>query len=178
MLREQPTANGSASGVGARTPWGWAGPAQDFLNAPYDDWAASLETHHLALNGEGPSTSQRDAWRDEFDVLVEAFLQVHDPTWNLVCEFELPFEGGRRPDVVVLAGGTIIILEFKTTPLVAASHIDQVAAYARDIREYHEASHWRKVAGVLVSTGLEAENQASGDVTVCGRAKLAQVLNE
>src|SRR3954451_9418058 len=84
----------------------------------------------------------------------------------------------RRPDVVVLAGETIIILEFKTTPLVAASHIDQVAAYARDIREYHEASHWRKVVGVLVSTRLEAEHAPSGEVTVCGRAGLAQALND
>jgi hypothetical protein len=90
----------------------------------------------------------------------------------------LPFEGGRRPDVVVLAGDAIVILEFKTTPLIAAPHIDQVAAYARDIREYHEASHWRRVVGVLVSTNLETQHEPSGDVTVCGRAGLAQVLND
>jgi hypothetical protein len=178
MLRQQPTANGSASGVSARTPWGWAGSAQDFLTAPYDRWAASLEAHHLALNGEGPSTSQRDAWRDEFGVLAEALLHTNGRTWNLIFEFELPFEGGRRPDVVLLAGDTIIILEFKTTPLVVAPHIDQVAAYARDIREYHEASHWRNVVGVLVSTGLEAHREPSGDVSVCGRAGLAQVLSD
>src|SRR3954470_32047 len=75
MLRQHPTANGSASGVGARTPWGWAGSVPDFVNAPYDHWAASLEAHHLALNGEAPSTSQRDAWRDEWDVLAEALCK-------------------------------------------------------------------------------------------------------
>src|SRR5437764_1359666 len=47
-----------------------------------------------------------------------------------------------------------------------------------DSREYHEASHWRKVAAVLVSTRLETEHQPSGDVVVCGRATLAQVLND
>ena len=33
--------------------------------------------------------------------------------WSVILEYELPMEGGRRPDVVVLAGETVIVLEFK-----------------------------------------------------------------
>jgi DUF2075 family protein len=99
-------------------------------------------------------------------------------SWNVVFEFELPFEGGRRPDVLLLAGDAIIVLEFKGSPAVDASQVDQVAAYARDLREYHEASHWRKVVPVLVSTALVGPARLSGDVTVCGSDALAVTLHK
>ncbi|MDP9227131.1 MAG: DUF2075 domain-containing protein [Actinomycetota bacterium] len=96
----------------------------------------------------------------------------------MVFEFELPFEGGRRPDVVLIAGDTVVVLEFKTNPVVDASQLDQVAAYARDLREYHESSHWRTVVPVLVSTTFAGPTRIAGDVIVCGPAALATTLGD
>lgn len=79
---------------------------------------------------------------------------------------------------MLLAGDAIIVLEFKGSRAIDASQIDQVAAYARDLREYHAASHWRKVAPVLVSTELVGPDRISGDVTVCGPDALAETLEE
>ena len=46
---------------------------------------------------------------------------------------------GRRPDVVVLAGDTVVVLEFKTTGSLHVADLDQVRAYARDLADYHLA---------------------------------------
>ena len=117
----------------------------------------SLEEHHLALMGTAPSGFQLAAWREEHTVVSSALAECvaahNDATdWGVTFEFELPFEGGRRPDVVVLAGDAIVVLEFKREAVLPIAYFDQVKAYARDLADYHEASHGKLVAPVLVST--------------------------
>lgn len=80
----------------------------------------------------------------------------------MAFEYELPLEGGRRPDVVVLAGETVVVLEFKQYGLPRAASIDQVRAYARDLQEYHEATHYRRVEAVLVLTGAATPFDGEG----------------
>jgi DUF2075 family protein/ferredoxin-NADP reductase len=70
------------------------------------------------------------------------------------------------------------VLEFKGSPIIDAANVDQVGAYARDLREYHEASHWRTVEPVLVSTALHGATREADDVTICGPESLADVLRE
>ncbi len=82
--------------------------------------------------------------------------------WGLVFEYELPLEGGRRPDVVLLAGGAVIVLEFKTGLEFAQAHLDQVEAYARDLMEYHESSRGRQVIPVLVMRDVPATHGRRG----------------
>jgi DUF2075 family protein len=168
------------SATAGRTPWAWAGSTSALLDVTEEDWLESLRSHHVALTGEPPSESQVAAWRSERGVLASSFQALGDDAvaWNLVAEYELPFEGGRRPDVVVLAGETVLVLEFKTTPLIRAALVDQVAAYARDVAEYHEASHWRTVEPILVSTSLTGPSQIAGGVTVTGPGDLAAVLGQ
>jgi hypothetical protein len=172
----------AATGVGSvqaeRIPWAWAGGTDDFVALSDEEWLECLTQHHAALTGERPSESQMAAWRSERDVLATAFAAVGEraAAWNVVAEYELPFEGGRRPDVVVLAGEAVLVLEFKTSPLVDAAMVDQVAAYGRDLAEYHEATHWRTVEPVLVSTSFSGPARKAGAVTVTGPPSLAAVL--
>jgi hypothetical protein len=80
-------------------------------------------------------------------------VKAEDPaaaSWGLVFEYELPREGGRRPDAVILAGEAVLVLEFKGSPVLSRAHLDQVDAYARDLSEYHSATHDRPVLPVLV----------------------------
>lgn len=73
--------------------------------------------------------------------------------WGILFEYELPLEGGRRPDVIVLAGGGIAVLEFKLGARIATfGAIDQVLGYARDLAEYHEESHGRAITPILVTS--------------------------
>ena len=134
--------------------WGWAGTAQQFLATPPTEWLDKLRGHHDGLMGASPSASQVDAWRDEYRVMGDALTacvaaRPAAAEWAVIFEYELPFEGGRRPDVVVLAGSSVVVLEFKSETLVSQASLDQAAAYARDLAEYHSESH-EKVEGHLV----------------------------
>ena len=91
-------------------------------------------------------------------------------------EYELPRERGRRPDVALLVGGTVLVLEFKDYRAPLRAHIDQVAAYARDLRHYHAASHRAKVVPILVLTGSTDPPATDGDVTIVGPGDLAGVV--
>lgn len=135
--------------------WGWAGTASEFLTAPSEEWLGSLTQHHQRLLGIRPSGFQVDVWREEWPAMTDALRtcvsnDAAAADWGIVFEYELPLEGGRRPDVVVLAGGTVIVLEFKAVLRFLQAHLDQVEAYARDLAEYHEASRGRSVVPILV----------------------------
>ena len=90
--------------------------------------------------------SQLDAWSEEIDVLRSSFrdLAIARPDcleWGVVLEYELPLEGGRRPDVIITAPNKILVLEFKQDPRISRAQVDQVYAYSRDLMEYHSKSH-------------------------------------
>lgn len=178
MLRRYPSPIETGNGLRNRAPWGWAGSVDDLVLTSQEAWAADLRAHCIGLTGDAPSASQNEAWGAEYKALIDAFSRLDVRSWNVVFEFELPFEGGRRPDVVLLAGDAVVVIEFKSSPLVEASQIDQAAAYARDLREYHEASHWRFVKPVLVSTSLRGPARTAGDVAVCGPDALPNTLED
>src|SRR5205823_5830561 len=92
--------------------------------------------------------------QQQLRLLTENHPQTKD--WTIIFEYELPRERGRRPDVIILAGDTILVLEFKDYATVLQAHIDQVAAYVRDLQHYHAASHHRHLVPILVLTQLIA----------------------
>ena len=56
--------------------------------------------------------SQKRAWHSCFQVLQHQLCDLGGDPY-LIFEYELPRERGRRPDVIMLACGTIVVLEFK-----------------------------------------------------------------
>ena len=48
-----------------------------------------------------------------------------------LLEYVLPMEGGRRPDVLVLENGIVVILEFKGRERWDISDVDQAIGYKR-----------------------------------------------
>ena len=147
----------TASAPASSDPWGWAGTVREFLNATPEKWLASLSEHHRRMFAQPPAHTQTGAWSEEYEVLASALRVVcvarpEAIQWGVVFEYELPLEGGRRPDVVLLAGGAIAVVEFKSTPRLNRGFVDQVAAYARDLAEYHAESHGRLIHPILVLT--------------------------
>ncbi len=71
---------------------------------------------------------------------------------------------GERIDVVLLVGPAIFVLEFKVGEKEFTSYaLDQVCDYALDLKNFHETSHDRFVAPILISTRAEAcEIQVGG----------------
>jgi hypothetical protein len=99
--------------------------------------------------------AQERAWRSQIADLQREGAQVlawHAPAHNdhAVLEYALPREAGRRPDVLILQNGQVVVLEFKETSRPRRADLDQVAAYARDLRGYHSACEGVEVIPVLV----------------------------
>lgn len=126
---------------------------------------------------------QRRSWEEELDVLQREGAQVialhppasEDPT---VLEYALPREAGRRPDVVVLQNGRVVVVEFKSTGQLRRVDVDQVAAYARDLRGYHSACEHQEVVAVLVLCGDGATTRTIDGVRVVAASKLGAALLE
>ena len=91
----------------------------------------------------------------------------------------MPLEGGRRPDVVVLAGEAVLVIEFKTHPLPTTADVDQVLGYARDLTDYHAACRDRRVVPMLLlqeaASGFARQYQ---DVWLLSPEALARYLHE
>ncbi len=69
---------------------------------------------------------------------------------------------GRRIDVVLLVGPAILVLEFKVGEKEFTAYgLDQVWDYALDLKNFHEPSHNRLVAPILIATKASA---ASPDI--------------
>ena len=142
----------------------WAGDVTDFLATPYEFWLQSMSQNFDEVTKQRPSQQQVTAWQGSFEVLQRALKEVTESdeeakNWTLVFEYELPREGGRRPDVVLLARGQVVVLEFKEKAGLHAADVDQVAAYARDLANYHGASHEKPVIPVLIPTQRETSEE-------------------
>lgn len=165
-----------------RMTHGWSGSVRDFLNEPQSTIELSLETHLNGLLGLNAAGSQIEAWIEEIDVLKKAFrdLSISRPSclrWSVILEYELPLEGGRRPDVIILGPNKIFVFEFKQDPVLNRSSLDQVAAYARDLAEYHSHSHGIEVAPFLIPTKSKDKNEARDVVTIISPDQIAPMLD-
>jgi DNA gyrase subunit B len=95
--------------------------------------------------------TQIGVWKDCFRVLNNALSTFNDeyPNFHIVFEYALPYESGRRPDVLLISNEYVIILEFKKKNVILFADIDQTVAYARDIKEYHYEGGLREYVAFL-----------------------------
>lgn len=126
-----------------------------FLSVTLVTWGTLLKEHHRNCMQQEASRSQKIAWIDCFNILKQALvlLNLSEELAKNICivfEYELPRERGRRPDVLILTGNNVLVLEFKGYSQKNQAHIDQVKHYARDLSHYHEQSHSLIVVPVLV----------------------------
>jgi len=166
-----------------RKTHGWSGSIKSFLNLPNSVVEANLEEHLVGLLGMNPSGSQVEAWIEEIEILRTSFrdLAIAKTSildWSIVLEYELPLEGGRRPDAIVLGPKKIFVLEFKQDPVLQRSSLDQVAAYARDLAEYHSKSHGLEVVPILIPTKLSDRSEIRDVVRIVSPDMIAAILDE
>lgn len=101
------------------------------------------------------SSSQLRAWDASIPVVQDGTREAIEQeagaqAYTAILEYQLPLES-RRPDVILLENGVVIVIEFKGKQFAETADLDQVAAYARDLRCYHrECASPRRVIPVLV----------------------------
>jgi len=107
----------------------------------------------IALKNEfSLEQTQKDAWLAEIIILKEVL-----PTFkgSIYFEYTIP-RMGQRIDVLILIEAVIFILEFKIGEKEYQSYaIDQVWDYALDLKNFHETSHDKLIAPILIATNAK-----------------------
>ena len=105
---------------------------------------------HLTRHSEfGVEQSQRDAWLEQIEGLKQVLT---GRSGSIYFEYAIP-RMGKRADVVLLMRTAIFVIEYKVGEDRFSSHaIDQVTDYALDLKNFHESSHDRYIAPILVAT--------------------------
>ncbi|HYK96311.1 MAG TPA: hypothetical protein VE011_10665, partial [Candidatus Dormibacteraeota bacterium] len=159
-------------------PYGWLGTGCEIADISPGVVERALRESYARYYSESPGDSQVGAWQDELAWLSASFKVVPETCgWGVVLEYELPGEGGRRPDVVVLTSNRLIVLEFKRGRM-RPGHVDQVKAYASDLRDYHSESHNLPVDPVLVYTDRPGVRVEEDGVRVIGPDRLPEILRD
>jgi hypothetical protein len=124
----------------------WQGTAADLRSASTDSIVGAL-ARKLSFPLE---PAQRAAWETSIAhlrVLADAIPQLF-----LFLEFSIP-RMGRRADAILLAGGSIFVVEYKVGAVAFSSAaIEQVHGYALDLKCFHQTSHNRPIVPLLVAT--------------------------
>jgi hypothetical protein len=162
-------------------PCGWSGTINNFLSFTKADWLIALQEHHQRCMNCPADQSQLLAWDHEFDLLAKELKQLLQAnqvlgTYTIIFEYELPRERGRRPDVIIL-GASIYVLEFKDYSKILQAHVDQVSAYARDLKHYHAGSQQSKVIPILVLARAKDLKTRDDDVIIVSPDRLADAFS-
>lgn len=122
----------------------------DFFRRNGDEILGQL----VAASPYSIDTTQRDAWAEQISILKES-LKSHRAHGKLYFEFSIP-RVGRRIDAVLIIQHVLFIIEFKVGEReFSASAIDQVCDYALDLKNFHQSTHDKSVAPILIATRAE-----------------------
>lgn len=122
-----------------------------FLDTSPDE-ILGLLTRHSAFSIEG---TQRDAWVQQIRILGVS-IEAYRARGKVYFEYAVP-RLGKRIDVVLLIDHVVFILEFKVGEKeFTSSAIDQVWDYALDLKNFHETTHDKPVAPLLIATQADS----------------------
>ena len=163
-------------------PCGWFGAINIFLAISKSEWLSHLKEHHQRCMNTPADESQILAWDHSFDILQRELKQVVQinpvvGNYTIIFEYELPRERGRRPDVVIL-NSNVLVFEFKDYANLLQAHRDQVAAYARDLKNYHASSQPYPVIPILVLTRAKDLNTSNEGVHILSPEHICSIFTQ
>jgi hypothetical protein len=141
----------SMADISTWTRWGYAATTDSFrAEAP-----ASI-VGQLTMQSDFPvDEPQRQAWLGQIALLKQALGRL-ERDGAILFEYSIP-RLGRRIDVVMIIEHVLFVLEFKVGDRsYSAAGLDQVWDYALDLKHFHEPSHQRLIAPILVATSAPA----------------------
>jgi hypothetical protein len=93
---------------------------------------------------------QRNAWLEQVQIMRRA-VRIFE-MGHILFEFAIP-RMGKRADLVLVIGGTILILEFKVGAKdFNRSAIEQAHDYALDLKNFHRGSHHLSIVPIVIAT--------------------------
>ncbi|MBV5312321.1 MAG: DUF2075 domain-containing protein [Prolixibacteraceae bacterium] len=123
----------------------YSNPISIFLNSSENEIIGALSS-----NSEfSDETAQKSAWKEEI-IILKNILNGYNG--SIYFEYSIP-RMGKRIDVLLVIQSVIFILEFKVGEKEFHSYsIDQVWDYALDLKNFHETSHDKLIAPILIAT--------------------------
>lgn len=146
--------------------YGWKGTIREFLQLSLHDFVRTLTSYvYGSLSSQQRHDeqekiqSQQKAWKDCFEKLQQIFHNYNTLDGWLIFEYTILRGSGRRPDVLLLLPGHVLVIECKSYNTVSAAEYLQTSLYVRDIEHYHSTvqKHSLKVTGVLLLTNHTSE---------------------
>ena len=136
--------------------YGHASTVSDFIDTTDVTLLGRLTKAVASTGVASQRNTQIEAWQWEIRLLKEQLADPQFKHWYIILEYEIP-RRSRRPDVVLLDSTSIYVVEFK----MGAQAFDstsrwQVTSYVRDLRDFHAASHGRRLVPVLCATDAES----------------------
>lgn len=155
----------------------YKGYINEFLSTSKESWINEMTKNYKKICNQLPGELQVNAWKDCYDKIRPSLTEYKDKKYYLIFEYELPHEGGRRPDLIILTKDDVVVVEFKEKDRFSKADLDQVAAYTRDIQSYHKFSHNKKVKGILMPTKSVGKIKEFDGITACSPDKFKEVLD-
>lgn len=156
---------------------GWSSDFKSFRETPAPYIRQSLVDFLRIVSPE-----QLRAWDLSIPPLQDEVGEVvrRDPEasrYSAILEYQLPMEH-RRPDVILLIGGAVLVLELKGKHQAEFSDLDQASGYARDLRAYHRECEGHTVHCALVLMNAAGRKGSVAGVHVIGPDALDQLVSE
>ena len=132
---------------------------ETFLQTPTESIVGAL-TMRSSFSVE---ESQIYAWKTEIESLRQSLVEFRFGG-SVYFEFPIP-RIGSRADVIIIVNHVVFVLEYKVGDQIAHKrHIEQVTDYALDLKNFHESSHDKTIAPVLVLS--RAKESISSHISV------------
>lgn len=129
----------------------------EFIQSSPSEIIGELESAYANDGFSSQYTRQTKAWVRLVPDLQESFsallgLRPLASNWSILLEYPL-YRLRRRIDIVILAGGLLLVVECKVGELTfKREDARQVEEYALDLRDFHAESHGRHIIPILWCT--------------------------
>jgi hypothetical protein len=128
----------------------FASTVSEFLGTEPEQIIGRMSARLATLHRSAERT-QIEAWARQIELLTSAFREVGQQANDWSILFETPLlRLGRRLDVVVLAPGVVMVIEFKVNAAnYRSADLAQTEFYALSLRDFHAASQERIIIPIL-----------------------------
>ena len=159
-----------------------------FVRTPAYEIVGALSTS-IIQQYSGDHSKQLASWQTQIDLLQTCLHQIinnfpYAKKWGVLFEYPL-LRLQRRLDVVILAGTSVVVVEFKVGANNYLTHdIQQVEDYALDLHDFHEASHHLTILPVLCAPDAPKlqyklpNGEGVGPTCLCNTVTLTQLLEK
>lgn len=154
---------------------GWTSNLEEFVHSSTDEIISGLKNFV-----DNYSQSQINAWEESIKILQQEAFKIikENPEFGkyfIILEYLLNYEY-RRPDCIILTESQIFVIEFKSSSNIINSDIDQVSAYARDLKAYHRECQKLPVLPILVPINFKNISTNKNGVIVTEPNSLAKTI--